>query len=219
MLINEIFCSINGESSRAGKRTVFIRTFGCNILCNYCDTLYAVKGNDYTDMSISEIVNKVESFNCKRITLTGGEPLLQKDCIELIQTLFDNGYQIEIETNGAVSLADITSLRDENKLSDDVLITMDWKCPSSDMNGKMITKNLELLHASDVVKCVVGNEEDLQEMIKISKMTKAQVYVSPVFGKIRPVDIADYIINHELDNITMQLQQHKIIWDPNLRGV
>ena len=222
MKINEIFCSLNGESARAGKRTVFVRTFGCNLRCSYCDTMYAVEGNDYTDMTIEEIKEKVDSFHCNRVTLTGGEPMIQKDMMDLIRALdgdCDRLYELEVETNGAVDLSELIWARRVGDISDSLLITMDWKCQTSDMLDKMIEKNLSLLSNTDVVKCVVGSIADLEEAMRVHSLTQAQLYLSPVFGKIEPKEIAEYINAGEINDVTMQLQQHKFIWPIDMRGV
>ena len=222
MKINEIFCSLNGESARAGKRTVFVRTFGCNLRCSYCDTMYAVEGNDYTDMTIEEIKEKVDSFHCNRVTLTGGEPMIQKDMMDLIYLLdgdCDRLYELEVETNGAVDLTELVKARKNGDVSDSLLITMDWKCQTSDMLDKMIENNLSLLSDTDVVKCVVGSIADLEEAMRVHSLTQAQLYLSPVFGKIEPKEIAEYINAGEINDVTLQLQQHKCIWPSDMRGV
>lgn len=215
MKINEIFCSINGESRFAGLRTVFVRTFGCNILCNYCDTLYAVKGDDFKEMAIYEIIREVDKYECKRVTLTGGEPMLQRDALDLIDALIHKGYTVEVETNGAVDLANLVGKNYGNRL----LITMDWKCPGSGMRDKMIDSNLEILTTNNVVKCVVSDKADLEEIKRIHSLTWATVYVSPVFGRIEPKEIAEYIINEKLNDVVCQLQIHKFIWSADTRGV
>ena len=222
MKINEIFCSLNGESARAGKRTVFVRTFGCNLRCSYCDTMYAVEGNDYTDMTIEGIKEKVDSFHCNRVTLTGGEPMIQKDMMDLIYLLdgdCDRLYELEVETNGAVDLTELVKARKNGDVSDSLLITMDWKCQTSDMLDKMIENNLSLLSDTDVVKCVVGSIADLEEAMRVHSLTQAQLYLSPVFGKIEPKEIAEYINAGEINDVTLQLQQHKCIWPSDMRGV
>ena len=219
MNISEIFCSLNGESTHAGKRTVFIRTFGCNLRCSYCDSMYAVEGTDFTGKSVDEIVEQVKSFDCDRVTFTGGEPLLQADAIELICRLYDEMIDVEIETNGSVGLGELEELRQNGRLSDCVMITMDWKCPSSGMTQSMLEDNLRLLRRTDVLKCVVGSLEDLEEMMRVKSLTTAQVYVSPIFGDIEPKQIADYLLQGEIDDVTLQLQQHKIIWPTDMRGV
>lgn len=214
MQINEIFCSLNGEGSFGGLRTVFVRTFACNLRCSWCDTVYAIEGNDYHHMSVDEIVAEVDKFNCKRVTLTGGEPLLQVDSTDLIKALIAKNYIVEIETNGAEDVKPVKDLK-----QDTVFLTMDWKCPSSGMTDKMLESNLGQLDRRDVIKCVVGSKEDLEEMNRVRTLTRAQMYVSPVFGQIELVDIANYILDNQLNDVRMQLQQHKIIWDPNTRGV
>ena len=216
MKINEIFCSINGESARGGLRTVFIRTFACNLRCSYCDTMYAVEGSEFHDMSVDDIISAVSKYDCKRVTLTGGEPLLQSDALDLIEKLSKGGYEVEIETNGAVELDSLIALKRDY---DAILITMDWKCPTSGMNGKMKYENLRILYEDDVVKYVVGSIEDLEEMKHTIGKTDAQIYVSPVFGKIELKEIAEYIINNKLDNVRFQLQTHKFIWPVDMRGV
>lgn len=213
MKINEIFFSINGEGRFAGLSTAFIRTFQCNLHCSYCDTLYAVDGDEYTEMSVDEIISRVAQYKCKRVTATGGEPLLQDDMLELVRKLVSMGYEVEIETNGAVPVDDYINL-------DHVVLTMDWKCPSSKMYNKMIPENLAKLRSSDVVKCVVGSREDLDCMKNdVVGHTSAQVYVSPVFGEIDLPEIAQYLMDNGLDNVRYQLQIHKFIWDSNMRGV
>jgi len=222
MKINEIFCSLNGESARTGKRTVFVRTFGCNLRCSYCDTMYAVEGNDYTDMTIEEIKEKVDSFHCNRVTLTGGEPMIQKDMMDLIYLLDGDCcrlYDIEIETNGAVDLTELVKARRDREISDSLLITMDWKCPTSGMLDEMVENNLSLLSDTDVVKYVVGSIADLDEAMRVHSLTRAQLYLSPVFGKIEPKEIAEYLVKGEINDVTLQIQQHKVIYPPDMRGV
>lgn len=212
MKISEIFLSINGESKYSGMRTIFIRAFGCNLRCSYCDSLYAIEGEEYKELSVDYILQYIRQYNCKRVTYTGGEPILQDDAKELVTRLLNEGYFVEIETNGAVDISPYAKY-------DNVLITMDWKCPSSKMNKAMLHKNLDLLRSSDVIKFVVGSQEDLQEMESISLMTLAETYVSPVFGAIELKDIAEYVINNGLNDVRMQLQTHKFIWDKDMRGV
>lgn len=216
MQINEIFVSLNGESVLSGLRTIFIRTYSCPLRCSYCDTKYSWEGNEFEIMPVPEIMDKIKDLNCKRVTLTGGEPLIQQDAPELIRALLNEGYHVEIETNGAVDLEPfVLEFDDEDKLT----YTMDWKCPSSGENGRMIHKNLDLLGFDDVIKFVVGSEPDLDEMRYISEKTNAQTFVSPVFGSIELKDIANYILDHEMNSARLQIQLHKIVWPVDMRGV
>ena len=220
MKINEIFKSISGESIEAGKLAVFIRAHGCNIVCSYCDSRYACEGNDYTEMSIPEIIDKVETFHCKKIILTGGEPLLQSDAYDLIYELVKSGYSVEIETNGAIDLFKLFNETDIiTDYPDRVIVTMDWKCPTSGMLHKMIPSNLMELRPTDILKCVVGSKEDLDVMKRTLQLTQAQVFVSPVFGQIEPKDIVQYMMDNELNDVRFQLQIHKYVWRSDMRGV
>lgn len=212
MKINEIFRSISGESINAGYLAIFIRTFSCNLRCSYCDSMYSVEGQDYIEMSVEEIIEFISQWSTKRVVFTGGEPLLQKDADELIGDLSNRGYTVEVETNGAVPLGMFPA-------SDSIIYTMDWKCPSSGMNSKMISRNLELLDGHDVIKFVVGSEEDLDEAAKIILQTRAIPFISPVFGKIEPKDIIEYMKDHNMDTARFQLQIHKFVYDPNAKGV
>ena len=212
MKINEIFRSISGESINAGYLTIFIRAFSCNLRCSYCDSLYSVEGNGYTEMSVDEIVEFIGQWTTKRVVYTGGEPLLQHDAKDLIFKLANGGYIVEVETNGAVAL-------DSFPKSDSIIYTMDWKCPSSGMNDKMIAHNLSLLRENDVIKFVVGSEEDLDEAAKIIQQTSATPFISPVFGNIEPRDIVFYMKDHNMDTARFQLQLHKYVWPIDMRGV
>ena len=220
MKVNEIFKSISGESIEAGKLAVFIRLFGCQLACSYCDSTYSCYGDDYVEMSIPEIIDKVEELHCKKIILTGGEPLLQSDAYDLIYELVKSRYFVEIETNGAI---DLFKLFNETDIITDhpdrVIVTMDWKCPTSGMLHKMIPSNLMELRPTDVLKCVVGSKEDLDVMKRTLQLTQAQVFVSPVFGQIEPKDIVQYMIDNELNDVRLQLQIHKFIYPVDMRGV
>ena len=237
MLINEIFKSIDGEGNRTGYPVTFIRSYSCNLLCTYCDTLYAVqpeteedKANAFKEMSVDEIVQKCKELGNKRITFTGGEPLIQKDAAELVGQLMLNGFEVNIETNGAVNIEEFTHKLDSymdayiSTLEDTCgtyYYTLDYKCPTSGMEGKMILSNLDWLSEGDVLKFVVGSKEDLDRMKQIITEHKifAEIFVSPVFGNIEPKDIVKYIIDNNLQNVRVQLQLHKIIWPVSMRGV
>lgn len=220
MKINEIFKSISGEAGKAGFPVIFIRTYGCNLRCSYCDTMYAVEGGEYLTMTPQEILNFCEGMKIKKVVLTGGEPLIQPDAPELVDLLCDNEYEVEIETNGAVDLCEFhKKLKTRRKYN--LSYTMDFKSLSSGMAHKMLNKNLEFLGAQDVVKFVVGSTLDLQQMKAIleSFVVVAQVFVSPVFGQIEPSQIVDFVLENELYDVRVQLQMHKVIWDKDKRGV
>lgn len=220
MKINEIFKSISGEASNAGLPVTFIRTYGCNLRCSYCDTMYAVEGGEYTKMTPHEIESKCYDLGVKRVILTGGEPLIQPDASELVDLLCDCGYEVEIETNGAVDLPAFHNKLKTNSRSG-LSYTMDVKSPSCGMFANMNLDNLQFLGKKDVVKFVVGNLDDLDSMYGIltNMEVDAQVFVSPEFGKITPEEIVNYILEKKLHNVRVQVQLHKIIWDPQKRGV
>ena len=212
----EHFASINGEGVRAGELAVFVRFRGCNLDCSYCDTRWANDVNaKAAKMSVSDIVKAVEDVKIDNVTLTGGEPLLQKDIRELIHLLLQAGLQVEIETNGAVNLSAFCEERP--------IFTMDYKLPSSGCEEYMITENMELLGKDDTVKFVCGSQKDLLkalDMIQTYNLTnRCHVYLSPVFGSIEPVQIVEFMLKHRLNGVRLQIQMHKVIWDPNERGV
>lgn len=211
MKVVEIFKSIDGEGIRAGFPVTFIRLEGCNLRCSYCDTKYSYENSKYTDMTVTEIYEKVFRLGCHKITLTGGEPLIHDDVDELIQKLVDEGYEVNIETNGSVDI--------QPYLQKNIIVTMDYKCPSSGMEDEMLIDNLQKLRKKDVLKFVVGNCEDLNICQNVKNCSKAQIFISPVFGMIEPKTIAEYMISHNMNDCRVQLQLHKFIWKPEERGV
>ena len=220
MRVAEKFISINGEGTRAGELAVFVRFTSCNLRCSYCDTMWANEpGCPYEEMSPEQICDYVRSTGIKNVTLTGGEPLLQKDMGELIGLLIKNCCVcVEIETNGAVDLRPFAELPEGRPV-----FTMDYKLPSSGYEDRMITENFGVLEAEDTVKFVSGSPEDLEragEIIeKYGLLGRCHVYFSPVFGQIEPVEIVDYMLNKRMNKARIQIQMHKVIWDPNERGV
>lgn len=215
MKVSEIFLSVEGEGSRSGLPCVFVRLHGCNLRCSYCDSMYAVIGDDYKEMTVKEISDAVNSYNIHRVTITGGEPLIHEDIIDLITSLKKNN-EINIETNGAVDIRCLDSF-----LRDEVFVTMDWKSLSSKMSHTMLESNLPLLSRNDVLKFVVGSEEDLNQMKDIveNQSLDCQIFVSPIFGQIDPADIVEFLLNNHLTSCRIQLQIHKLIWDKDRRGV
>ena len=216
--VAESFVSINGESTRAGELAVFIRFKGCNLNCSYCDTKWANETNaEYKNMSVNEICAFVKNTGVKNVTLTGGEPLLQNDVENLIEALISQGNRVEIETNGSISLEKFALLKNRP------VFTMDHKLPSSNMEKYMCLENFEFLNEHDTVKFVSGSIEDLKKAEEIMKkynlVKKCHVYISPVFGRINPADIVDFMIKRNLNGVRVQLQLHKFIWEPDRRGV
>lgn len=215
MKVSEIFLSIEGEGIRTGYPAIFIRLYGCNLRCSYCDSMYSVDEGDFTEMSLGEIMNEVQKYDVKRITLTGGEPLIHKDVYALLSVLSGEGYEVNIETNGSVDLSTLSDLHLDN-----IIITMDWKSISSGCAGKMLLNNLAQLSPNDVLKFVVSTKEDLDQMRDIIIYGHDyNVFISPIFGAIEPAEIVDYVLENKLNNCRVQLQLHKFIWDPNKRGV
>lgn len=220
MRVAEKFISINGEGTRAGELAVFVRFTGCNLRCSYCDTMWANEpGCPYEEMSPGQICDYVRSTEIKNVTLTGGEPLLQKDMDKLIGLLIkDCRVRVEIETNGAVDLQPFTRLPEGRPV-----FTMDYKLPSSGYEDRMITENFSVLEAEDTVKFVSGSRADFEragEIIeKYGLLDRCHVYFSPVFGRIEPVEIVEFMLNKRMNKARIQIQMHKVIWDPNERGV
>ena len=215
--VNEIFLSIDGEGYRTGLPVVFIRLYGCNLNCSYCDTRYSCEQQEYKEMSLYDILVEVLSYGVPRVTLTGGEPLIHPGVKDLITSLVANDIEVNIETNGAVDLDEFIEFKYNSK----VIFTMDYKCKSSGMEEKMILSNLVFLQPKDVIKFVVSNYNEMEEMEYILEASKckAQVYVSPVFGAIEPKELVEYVLENKLNNVKVQVQLHKIIWEPTKRGV
>lgn len=217
MDVNEIFYSIEGEGIRAGYPCVFVRFNGCNLRCKYCDTGYAQKPGD-SNMTLQEIVDQVKQYKCHRVTLTGGEPLLQSDIAKLVKALSDEGMEINIETNGSIPLENF------DWCMCNVLFTMDYKTEASGESHNMYLPNLSYLSASDVLKFVVGSKEDIQQAFYIvdqylDRCNPPMIFFSPVFGSIEPKDIVEAIKQSGHTECRVQLQLHKFIWPPEQRGV
>jgi 7-carboxy-7-deazaguanine synthase len=209
--INEIYYSLQGESTHSGRPCVFVRLTYCNLRCTYCDTEYAFY--DGRELTLLEIIEKVKSYNCPLVEITGGEPLIQKNVLPLMGYLCDSGFEVLLETAGHIDICEIDPR---------VKRIMDIKCPSSGESEKTLWKNIECLKDDDEVKFVVGTQEDLdysKEIIeKYSLGNRCPVIISPVFDKISYQEIADWILHSHLP-IRMQIQLHKIIWEPDARGV
>ncbi|KAA0007249.1 MAG: radical SAM protein [Thermoplasmata archaeon] len=201
MKINEIFYSLQGEGSDAGLPTIFIRFTGCNLRCNYCDTRYAFYEGKY--MTIDEIMESVKKWSCKRVCITGGEPLLQKNVYALIDELLREGYEVSIETNGSISIMKLSKMN--------VKIKMDIKLPSSGMHDKMLFGNISLLRGSDELKFIIWNKQDYEYAKDIIARYKprCQIIMQPVWGS--KIKLADWILKDEID-ARFSIQLHKILW-------
>jgi 7-carboxy-7-deazaguanine synthase len=209
--VNEIYHSIQGESTKSGLPCVFVRLTYCNLRCTYCDTEYAFYEGE--DKSIEEIINEVKQYNCNLVQVTGGEPLVQKESLELMKKLCDEGFDVMLETGGSLPIKDI----DER-----VLIIMDLKCPSSKMEKKNLYENIGYLKPKDELKFVIGNREDYEwskEIIsKYDLEDKCEILFAVVFDELEPVSLVNWIIEDKLD-VRYQLQMHKYIWHPETKGV
>lgn len=218
--VAEWFVSINGEGTRAGELSVFIRLCGCNLRCSYCDTFWANEIDaPYTEMTAEEIRSLISETGIRNVTLTGGEPLIHPYARELLECLLqDDKFSVEIETNGSVPIADFMSIRDR------VIFTLDYKLPGSGMEDNMrLDDNIKFLKKQDCIKFVSGSEEDLEragELIrKYNLCSICHVYFSPVYGQINPEDIVEFMKKKKLNGVRLQLQLHKYIWKPDKRGV
>ena len=215
----EKFVSINGEGQHAGELAVFIRLRGCNLSCSYCDTRWACTDvAETTDMTEDEIVTYVKETGVRRVTLTGGEPLLAKDISLLLEAFSrEKNILVEIETNGSVFIGDFA------KIDNPPTFTLDYKLAGSGMEDKMELSNFKFLQKKDTVKFVCSDVTELDRVCEIVDKyclsEKCTVLISPVFGRIEPADMVDYLIEHKRNDIRLQLQLHKFIWDPNKRGV
>jgi len=211
MRITEIFFSIQGESSYAGLPCVFVRFTGCPLRCSWCDTAYAFY--EGTERSLESILNEVERYDCRLVEITGGEPLAQAEAHGLITALTDRGYTVLIETSGAIDLAPVDPR---------AILIMDLKCPGSGMEDRNRWSNLSLLKPRDEVKFVINDRADYDWAVGIIRRhdlsDRHRVLLSPVFGELEPQTLADWILADRL-RVRFQLQVHKLIWDPAMRGV
>ena len=209
--INEIFYSIQGESSFSGLPCVFVRLTYCNLRCSYCDTEYAFYNGK--DMSLSEIIIEVKKHPTQLVMITGGEPLLQKKSIDLMQCLIDEKYSVMLETSGSLSLQNVPK---------EVIKIVDFKCPSSKMKEKNMWSILNDIDKKDEIKFVIGDKEDYDwSRSKINRYNlydKCQILFSPVYGKIDMKDLCDWVLSDGL-KVRLQTQLHKFIWGPDKKGV
>jgi len=203
--ITEIFYSLQGEANTVGLPTVFIRLSGCPLRCSYCDTAYAFSGGKkYTLM---QIIEQVKAYNTRYITVTGGEPLAQPGCHDLLKLLADEGYSVSLETSGAMDV----SIVDKR-----IIKVMDLKTPSSNEMDRNLYRNIDFLEAQDQIKFVIADNEDYQwskaMLEQYQLISKCQVLFSPVMGTMQPAQLADKILTDQL-SVRFQIQLHKYLWD------
>lgn len=203
--ITEIFYSLQGESNTVGIPTVFIRLTGCPLRCVYCDTAYAFTGGK--KIAIDSIIAQVDQYGSKYITVTGGEPLAQSSCLELMTKLLDKGYIVSLETSGAL---------DVSAVDPRVIKVVDFKTPSSGELSKNLYQNIDYLTAQDQVKFVIGNDEDYQWSKAViddyGLSARCDILFSPVMGQQNPTELAEKILLDRLP-VRFQIQLHKLLWD------
>lgn len=203
--ITEIFHSLQGEAKTAGLPTVFVRLTGCPLRCQYCDTTYAFEGGELIDLPTIE--SSVDQYDCRYVTVTGGEPLAQPNCRELLRNLCETGYQVSLETSGAMSIEDI---------DDRVSVVLDLKTPGSLESDKNLLENVSLLRSKDQVKFVICDRTDYEwSKAKIDQLDLQnkvdEILFSPSFEQLKPAQLAQWVLDDSL-RVRVQLQLHKYIW-------
>ncbi len=211
MRVTEIFHSIQGESTSAGRPCAFVRLTGCPLRCTWCDSEYTFHGG--TEMTLEAILATVRSYDCRLVEVTGGEPLHQPEAFTLIERLCTDGYEVLVETSGAI---DVTPVDPRARL------IMDVKCPGSGMTDRMDWKNLDRVGAKDEVKFVLKDRADYEFARRIiarhGLAERCPVLLSPSFGELDPRQLSEWVLADKLP-VRVQLQLHKFIWDPQTRGV
>ena len=209
--INEIYYSIQGESSFSGLPCIFIRLTYCHRRCSYCDSEYTFHNGDRMDRK--DIINQIKQYPCKLVQVTGGEPLFQKNCINLLKTLVEEQYNVLLETSGSLSI---------EKVPKEVINIIDFKCPSSKMQKKNLWENLDYIKTNDQIKFVIGNKEDYEwtkdKIYKYNLDKKCEILISPVYNNIKSEEIVNWILKDNL-KVRFQIQLHKEIWPEEKRGV
>jgi 7-carboxy-7-deazaguanine synthase len=211
LIINEIFHSIQGESTRVGLPCVFVRLTYCNLRCTWCDTAYAFE--EGRAMSVEEILRVVNAYACPLVEVTGGEPLMQEGVHGLLTALCDGGYETLLETGGSLDIG---------RVDPRVRRIVDFKCPGSGMVKKNLWKNVDCLRSTDEVKFVISDREDFdwaaERIREFDLNRRSTVLLSPVFGVLDPLQLANWMLEEKM-NARLQLQLHKYIWEPDTRGV
>ena len=200
----EIFYSLQGESSRVGLPTIFIRLSGCPMRCHYCDTAYAFQGGSM--MGMDDIMSSIKKYDTRYVTVTGGEPLAQKEVLNLLKTLADSDYEVSLETGGGLSIKEVDPR---------VKIILDIKTPESGEEKKNHWENLEAINSKDEIKFVLCSREDYdwaKQILDQYQLTeKCEILFSPVYQKLNATDLADWILKDQL-HVRMQIQLHKLLW-------
>jgi 7-carboxy-7-deazaguanine synthase len=211
LIINEIFYSIQGESTQMGKPCVFVRLTSCDLRCAWCDTAYAFE--DGTEMTIDAIIQKVKEYGCNLVEVTGGEPLMQENVHILMKRLCDDKFEVMIETGGH---------HDINRIDPRVKRIMDIKCPGSKMHKQNRWENIEALNSRDEVKFVISDHSDYEwakhVLLQYQLDKRCTVLMAPVYGSLENRVLAEWILHDRL-RVHFQLQMHKYIWNPKKRGV
>lgn len=209
--INEIFHSIQGESTHAGRPCVFVRLTGCNLRCTWCDTAYAF--HEGSPMSVDEVVERVRGYDCRLVEVTGGEPLLQPEVVPLLRALVERGHDVLVETGGHVPIEGVP---------EGVGRIVDVKCPGSGESTKNRFRNLDVLRPGDELKFVIRDRADYDWAAAVVRerglSSKVPVLFSPVHGDLEPSDLAGWILEDRLP-VRFQMQVHKVLWPGVLRGV
>jgi len=211
MKINEIYRSVQGESSYAGLPCIFVRLTYCNLRCGYCDTEHAFyEGRDYT---VDQVLEEISHFKCQLVEITGGEPLLQKEVYPLMNSLIDSHYTVLLETSGSIDIG---------KVNPKVVKIMDLKCPSSGECDRNLYTNIDKLQPYDEIKFVIGTREDYlwtKKIVEDYRLTERfPVLLSTVFNQIQPKQVVQWLLEDNL-RVRFQLQIHKYIWEPSTREV
>ena len=200
--ITEIFYSLQGEAKEVGIPTVFVRLTGCPLRCNYCDTAYAFKGNN--PLSIQHILDEVAQYNAQYVCVTGGEPMAQSNCLKLLDSLIDSGFNVSMETSGSIDITPVNSK---------VSIVMDIKTPSSTEEHQNRYENLPILKSKDQLKFVIASRSDFDWCTEIldNHEVESEILFSPVYESLKPVELAEWILEKKL-NVRLQVQLHKLLW-------